>query len=244
MTTKGTILVVDDEPIERQTLTEILRLEGYYVASVANGEAALDYVRTRNVDLMILDLRMPGMSGMDVIKVVHRTHPDIEIILLTAHGSMDTAIEALRHRIHDYLLKPASPAQILETVAKGLQRRQARLQDQLRKSMATSNDVLVFKDGVRVDLNRRRVVSGSSEMSLTPAEGRLLRVFLENPGKVFSHRELVLLVQGYSATQQEAPEILRPLVSRLRQKLNAAPSLRRRIVSVRGTGYLFETDDV
>lgn len=239
---KGNILVVDDEPVERQTLTEILRLEGYYVAAVANGEAALDYLRTHNVDLIILDLRMPGMSGIDVIKVLSRTFPDVEVVLLTAHGSMETAIEALRHRIHDYLLKPASPAQILETVEKGLKRRQARLQEHLLKATSERNAIFVLKDGVRVDLNRRQVISGAQEILLTPAEGRLLQIFLENPGKVFSHRELVLLVQGYSATQQEAPEILRPLVSRLRQKLSAVPTLQRRIISVRGMGYVFEEE--
>jgi len=80
MTTKANILVVDDEPVERQTLTEILRLEGYHVAAVANGEAAVDHVRLNPVDLILLDLRMPGMSGLDVIKVVTRTLPDIEIM--------------------------------------------------------------------------------------------------------------------------------------------------------------------
>lgn len=242
MTTKASILVVDDEPVERQTLTEILRLEGYYVASVANGEAAVDYVRLHNIDLMILDLRMPGMSGLDVVKVINRISPDMEIILLTAHGSMETAIDALRHRIHDYLLKPASPSQILETVEKGLARRQAKLQTREKLSPTADGEraVVVLTDGVVIDFGRRQIESGLQTIFLTPAEGRLLQIFVENAGKVFSHRELVLLVQGYSTTQQEAPEILRPLVSRLRQKLSTVPSLIRRIVSVRGTGYVFE----
>jgi DNA-binding response OmpR family regulator len=75
---------------------------------------------------------------------------------------------------------------------------------------------------------------------LTPAEGRLLRILMKNEGKVFSHRELVLLVQGYDTSQREAPEILRPLVSRLRHKLEKFPSLAEQVVSVRGTGYLYE----
>jgi len=86
MSTKANILVVDDEPIERQSLTDILRLEGYHVAAVGNGEAAIDYIRLNPVDLILLDLRMPGMSGLVVIKVVTRICPDIEIIMLTAHG--------------------------------------------------------------------------------------------------------------------------------------------------------------
>jgi DNA-binding response OmpR family regulator len=76
----------------------------------------------------------------------------------------------------------------------------------------------------------------------TPAEGRLLRVLIENPGRVYTHRELVLLVQGYDTSQREAPEILRPLVSRLRHKLESFPSLSESIVSVRGTGYLYEVE--
>ena len=80
-------------------------------------------------------------------------------------------------------------------------------------------------------------------INLTPAEGRLLRVLLANEGKVFAHRELVLLVQGYDTSQREAPEILRPLVSRLRHKLEAFPALADHIVSIRGTGYVYEGKD-
>jgi DNA-binding response OmpR family regulator len=242
---KPNILVADDELIERQTLTDILRLEGYHVAAVANGEAAVDYIRQNPVDLIILDLRMPGMNGLDVIKVINRISPDIEIILLTAHGSIESAIDALRSQIHDYLLKPASPAQIINSVVRGLARRNAKLRERDRQQADVSSDenaVITLRDGTVVDYGRRLVRSETQTVFLTPAEGRLLRIFVENIGKVFTHRELVLLVQGYSTTQQEAPEILRPLVSRLRQKLTEVPSLMQRIVSVRGTGYVFEDD--
>lgn len=102
--------------------------------------------------------------------------------------------------------------------------------------------VFVTSDGTEVDLMRRTVTHGNRVESLTPAEGHLLKVFLENTGKVYSHRELVLLVQGYDVSQREAQEILRPLVSRLRHKLEPFPTLFRRIVSVRGTGYVFEPE--
>ena len=242
---KASILVVDDEPIERQTLTDILRLEGYHVMAVANGEAAVDHVRLNPVDLMVLDLRMPGMNGLEVVKVVNRLSPDVEIILLTAHGSMESAVEALRNRVHDYLLKPASPSQIVESVRRGLARRSGRLQAQEGQDLEPGSDehaIIGLGDGTVIDFGRRQVTSGDRTVFLTPAEGRLLKIFAENVGKVFSHRELVLLVQGYSTSQQEAPEILRPLVSRLRQKLAKTPSLMRRIVSVRGTGYVFENE--
>ena len=245
MTVKVNILVVDDEPVERQTLTEILRLEGYHVAAVASGEAALDHIRTNSIDLMLLDLRMPGMNGLEVIKVASRIAPDVEIILLTAHGSMESAIEALKNRVDDYLLKPATPTQIIESVARGLARRAANVEVRQKKEADVDADehaIIALSDGTVIDFGRRLVRCENRMVFLTPAEGRLLKVFVENIGKVYTHRELVLLVQGYSTSQQEAPEILRPLVSRLRQKLEEIPSLMHRISSVRGTGYVFESE--
>ena len=237
---KSNILVVDDEPIARQSLSDILRLEGYHVTAVANGEAAVDHIRKYAVDLIVLDLKMPGMNGLDVVQVVNQVSPDTEIILLTAYGSMETAVEALRQRVHDYLFKPASPNQILESVKRGLERRELNISERKQEE-----EVQVYrtKDGTEVDLMRRTVTRAGVSESLTPAEGHLLKVFLGNSSKVFSHRDLVLLVQGYDVSQREAQEILRPLVSRLRHKLSAFPSLYERIVSVRGTGYVYEADE-
>jgi DNA-binding response OmpR family regulator len=240
---KSNILVVDDEPVARQSLSDILKLEGHNVSSVQNGQAAVEYVRTHPIDLMIVDLRMPGMDGLEVIQVVNQISPETEVILLTAFGSTETAIQALRLRIHDYLLKPASPAQVLASVKKGLARHEARSRTSgaaLSTDVDETVEVFSLKDGTTVDLARRQIRHKSKVEHLTPAEGRLLRILIENEGKVFSHRELVLLVQGYDTSQREAPEILRPLVSRLRHKLDQFPSLSERVVSVRGTGYLYE----
>ena len=242
---KSNILVVDDEPVARQSLSDILRLEGYIVNAVPNGQAAVEYVRTHPVELMVVDLRMPGMDGLEVVQVVNQVSPETEVILLTAFGTTESAIQALRLRIHDYLLKPVPPAQVVNSVKKGLNRREARLK---MRGGGASIDIdegmaeFTLKDGTHIDLSRRQVRKKDQIIHLTPAEGRLLRVLIENPGRVYSHRELVLLVQGYDTSQREAPEILRPLVSRLRHKLDAFPALSDRIVSVRGTGYLYEGD--
>jgi len=240
---KSNILVVDDEPVARQSLTDILKLEGHNVTSAPNGQAAVEFVRTHPIDLMIVDLRMPGMDGLEVVQVVNQISPDTEVILLTAFGSTETAIQALRLRIHDYLLKPASPAQVLASVKKGLVRRSKRSHVSnavVNTDVDEAVEVFSLKDGTTVDLSRRQIKHKNKVEHLTPAEGRLLRILIENEGKVFSHRELVLLVQGYDTSQREAPEILRPLVSRLRHKLDQFPSLSERVVSVRGTGYLYE----
>ncbi len=242
---KSTILVVDDEPVARQSLSDILRLEGYTVSSVGNGQSAVEFVRTHPVDLMIVDLRMPGMDGLEVVQVVNQVSPDTEVILLTAYGSIETAVQALRLRIHDYLLKPALPPQILASVKKGLTRRTARTRVRTNMDVSDVEEAISefkFKDSTVVDLSRRMIRRKDRIAHLTPAEGRLLRVLLENPSKVFSHRELVLLVQGYDTSQQEAPEVLRPLVSRLRHKLEDFPNLMNRISSVRGPGYVYEEE--
>ncbi len=243
---KPVILVVDDEPVARQSLSDILRLEGYGVNAVPNGQAAVEYVRTHAVDLMVVDLRMPGMDGLEVIRVVNQTSPDTEVILLTAYGSTETAIQALRLRVHDYLLKPALPTQIIASVKKGLVRRDARMKGRGGPGLVPSDEPVsefLLKDGTIADLSRRLIRKNKKVAHLTPAEGRLLRVLLENPGKVFSHRDLVLLVQGYDTSPQEAPEVLRPLVSRLRHKLEDFPDLMNRISSVRGTGYVYEANE-
>ena len=241
---KFSILIVDDEPITRKSLSDILRLEGYVVAAVPNGQAAVEHVRTHHVDLMIVDLRMPGMDGLEVVQVVNQIAPDTEIILLTAFASTETAIQALRLRIHDYLQKPASPAQIVASVKKGLDRRTARVQAKSGgidvEDVSEMFEIVTLKDGTEIDLSRRQIKQKDVLINLTPAEGRLLRILLANEGKVFAHRELVLLVQGYDTSQREAPEILRPLVSRLRHKLEVFPALADHIVSIRGTGYVFE----
>jgi DNA-binding response OmpR family regulator len=244
---KSNILVVDDEPVARQSLTDILKLEGYAVVSAPNGHAAVEYIRTHPIDLMVVDLRMPGMDGLEVVQVVNQISPETEIILLTAFGSTESAIQALRLRIHDYLLKPASPAQVLASIKKGLSRRTSRLRVRGGTGVDSESDdqaaEFTLKDGTLVDLSRRQIRHKNTLEHLTPAEGRLLRILMENSGKVFSHRELVLLVQGYDASQREAPEILRPLVSRLRHKLEKFPLLVDRVVSVRGTGYVYEAED-
>ena len=247
---KTSILIVDDEPVARKSLTDILRLEGYFVSSVPNGQAAIEHVRTNQIDLMIVDLRMPGMDGLEVVQVVNQLAPDTEIVLLTAYASTETAIQALRLRIHDYLQKPASPAQVLASVKRGIERREIRLQAKENggdsSDASKAFDALSLDDGTEIDLSRRQIKLNNTIVSLTPAEGRLLRVLLANEGKVFAHRELVLLVQGYDTSQREAPEILRPLVSRLRHKLEVFPALADHIVSIRGTGYVYEgiKDDI
>jgi len=254
------LLVVDDEDATRRSLADILRLEGYQVQTAPSGENAISMLQNVEFDLILLDLKMPGVDGLEVLRFVTRTWPDTQVILLTAHGSLESAIEALRYGAGDYLLKPSSPDQIMNSVEKGLKaradlKRRTNLLEhleqsiQLLKSAHTSGGAAPvqadysFSNGVMVNLAKREIWQGDTVVKLTPTEGKLMQVFLENYKKVFTHRQLVLLVQGYEITDWEAPEVLRPVISRLRQKLKVFPGGFHWISSVRGTGYVFELSE-
>jgi len=252
------IVVVDDEKAARRSLADILRLEGYDVTAVEDGLSALALLNEQEIDLMLLDIRMPGMDGIEVMQKATEISPYTQIIMLTAHGSMESAIESLRYGAHDYLIKPSSPQEILSSVAGALARhaeaqRKRLLLGQMETSLQQLKDVegvsessvagrrvISLPDGVRVDLARREIWRGNERVTLTPTEGKLLRVLLENKGRVMTHRDLVFLVQGYEITDWEAPEVLRPLVSRLRRKLSTFPNGDKWIANVRGTGYVFD----
>ncbi len=259
MMASGRILVVDDEASARYTLTEILRLEGYEVDDAPNGKLALQRLAQKDYDVVLLDIIMPELSGLEVLAQLDNVAPDVEVILLTAHSSVDSAIAALRHGAADYLLKPANPKEILQAVGKALKRRRQRerqrmLLQQLEQSVqqlkswdnegeaATQplENSIALPNGAWVDLTRRRLYYAGEEISLSPAEARLLGALLEHRGEVLSHRDLVRMVQGYEVTAWEAPEMLRPLVSRLRAKLDHVPGGRDWIVNIRGVGYVLE----
>jgi DNA-binding response OmpR family regulator len=258
---KGKILVVDDESTARKSWGDILKLEGYQVSVAASGEAAVAAVQKESFDIMLLDLRMPGMDGLEVLRTVTKIAPDTQIIVLTAHGSLESAIEALRQGAHDYLLKPATPEQVLNSVAaafanKAETQHKRLLIGQLEASLrqlknaegveeveTQSPQMVSLGEGVMVDFARREIWRGSDKVILTPTEGKLMKVMYENRGRVMSHRELVFLVQGYEISDWEAPEVLRPLVSRLRRKLTVFPNGKNWIMNVRGTGYVFEGVD-
>ncbi|HEX9028094.1 MAG TPA: response regulator transcription factor [Anaerolineales bacterium] len=255
---KAKILVVDDEEMVRSSLEEILRLEGYDVKTAFNGEDALSNLQSENFDLVLLDLKMPGMDGMDVLRAAGRVAPETKVILLTGHGSLESAIEALRQGAHDYILKPAPSHDILKSVANALTRKSEQQQrrflvEQLDASVQRLKNVeglgnyplanqqsIALDGGIMIDLTRREIWRGNQRVLLTPTEGKLMKVLVENRGRVLTHRDLVLLVQGYETSDWEAPEVLRPLISRLRRKLAAFPGGEHWIANVRGTGYVFE----
>jgi DNA-binding response OmpR family regulator len=244
------ILIVDDEEVARLTLAEILRLEGYEIKSVGSGEAALELLRCEPFDIMILDLKMGGMSGMDLLRAVVDSLPTLSVIVMTAYGTIDSAIQAIRYRVHDYLLKPASPEQVLESIENALEKkRMARETGVSEESISErvydeharpSGKMDILPGGSQLSWDKRQISWETGSLSLTPTEARLLKILFDRKNEMVSHSELVYLIQGYRIDTEEAAKILRPVVSRLRQKLSSVPDWGDRIKNVRGAGYVLE----
>jgi len=255
------IVVVDDEAVARVSLAEILRLEGYEVSTAASGEEALSLLgKSGPFDLMVLDLKMPGMDGLEVTEAVQGQSPGTVIILLTAFGKLETAIQAIRQGAHDYLLKPCPIPEILESVRKGLMKRQQEQQRQhLVSRLQQTLSELVTVEGVEmaeeaaspqpgrfietrdvvVDLQKHVAMLRGQPLDLTPTEFKILVCLMETPDQVWSPQELVRRAQGYETDAWGARAIVRVHIRRLRKKMELDPSDPKYILNVRGVGYMF-----
>jgi DNA-binding response OmpR family regulator len=255
------IMVVDDEATARISLAEILRLEGYQVATAASGEEALSLLgKSAPFDLMVLDIKMPGMDGLQVTEAVREEYPGTVIILLTAFGTLETAIAAIRKGADDYLLKPSSVPEILESVRKGLVKQQQehkrhRLVNQLQQTLSELAAVegtgemeetvppqpsrfIQIRD-VMVDRQKHIVTMENKPLDLTPTEFKILVCLMETPDQVWSPQELVRQAQGYETDAWGARAIIRVHIRRLRKKMEVDPSDPKYILNMRGVGYMF-----
>lgn len=247
------ILVVDDDDVGRASLAEILRLEGHGVEEAPGGRSALERVGSDSYDVVLLDLKMPDLNGVVVLEEMSRLSPQTEVIIFTAHGSLDSAIQAVRHGAYDYLLKPAGTREILSCVAKAAERHLARMRVQDKgpavgmvpetrgEGEASEGRMAGFEiGGLTADVDRRRLRGPGGEVELTPAELRLLTALHREQGAVVSYGSLVDQVQGYRVEPWEAAGMLRPVVSRLRFKIRQAGGDPGWISTVRGSGYALE----
>ena len=259
MSQPARILTVDDEASIRLTLAAMLRRAGYDVTSAESGEEAVALLEQHGFDLLLVDLKMPGMDGMQVVAAARQRQPDLAIIVLTGHGSLDTAIDGLHQGVFDYVLKTAEPAHVVERVAAGLearrqQQRQKTLLDvvgtavqELRGPATASNEpqapsaaaerVLTI-GALRLDAWRQVATLEGRTLPLTPTEFRVLLCLAEHAGAMLSYAQLVRCTQGYDADELEAGELIKPHIHHLRQKLEPEPSAPRYILNVRGKGYM------
>ena len=227
-------LIVDDEPGIRFFVEETLHRSGHDVISAKCGEDALKLLRDTPFDLVILDLKLGGkVDGIRVLEAIRWRWPKTSVIILTAHGSLDTAIEAINQGVDKYVEKPLSPKELREVVDEVLANRE-------KEQMYTEDEgQKKFIKGVfEVDEGLHKVINNEQMLDLTPSEFDLIVHLLRNDDRVISPEELVEVVRGYKPEDViEARQIIKWYIHRLRKKVESDSSHPEYILNVRGVGY-------
>jgi two-component system KDP operon response regulator KdpE len=217
-------LVVDDDIDTCALLSDVLGEDGFAVRYCLNGKRAINILQEDNFDLILADIKMPGLSGIDLLRRLRDSDRRTKVILMTAYASVDTAIEALRNDAVDYLIKPFSLVDLRKRVREVL------------PDDAIAEHKLCYRD-LCVDLTARRVWLGSREMELTRQEFNLLAALFRQLGYTVSWETLLCEVWGQTDPQKEDIGMLRSCVRRLRQALGDTARNPRYIVNRWGEGY-------
>lgn len=250
------VLIVDDEEGIRAVIGDSLESKGYLVAGANNAMAALEACAKMEFALALVDLRLPGaMDGVGLLSELRRQFPNVLVLMLTGYATIDSAIAALRQGAHDYLIKPISMSQLIDSVDCALAKRGeetrrneliARLEETLQElkqentpAIKEASDRFLRARALTIDRQKRWVVTGNQPVNLSATEFDVLDYLARNSGRIVAARELLKAVQGYDANEMEASPIVRVHIQRLRQKLQDDPERPRFIANVRGKGYRF-----
>jgi two-component system KDP operon response regulator KdpE len=220
------IMIVDDDPQIRRVLRTALIAQGYEVWDARNGEEALEKLRDEKVDLIVLDMNMPQMNGLETCRTI-RSSSDVAIIMLTVRDAESDKVEALDAGADDYMTKPFSSPELL-----------ARIRAALRRAPQLSTDLQIVRfDDVEINFNSRRVVVGNRETRLTPKEFELLQYLVSHPNVPIPHTKLLQSVWG--PDYGDEVEYLRVFVNQLRKKIEKNPSDPKYLVTEPWVGYRF-----
>ncbi len=223
------ILVVDDEKSLREFMRRNLEVRGYTVYSAGNGLEALAVFSREFVDLVIMDVMMPHMDGLETIRRI-RENSMVPIIVLSALGEEQDKIRALNLGADDYLTKPFGVGELLARV-QAVRRRTLWVKPTLEQGRLVQGDI-------SIDLDRHEVIIRGTSVELTPTEFNLLLFLMQNSGKVLKHQAILKHVWGPEYGQEA--EYLRVYIGRLRQKLELDPAKPKMLRTERGIGYCFE----
>ena len=225
------ILVVDDEKDLVDLISYNLEKEGFIVLRAYDGEEALQTVKTRNIDLMILDLMLPGIQGMEICKLIRKdpAHMTLPIIMLTAKGEEIDKILGLEMGADDYITKPFSVRELLARVRALLRR--SDLQKEIDKK-----ETFTFR-GLHVDFGSHVVTVNNEKVELSPTEFKLLRFLSQCPGRVYTRNQLLDHVWGDDAFVE--PRTVDVHIKRLRSQIEKDLSKTQYILTIRGVGYKF-----
>lgn len=224
----GRILVVDDDPQIRRVMRTTLTARGYEVGDARSGEEALERLRSETYDLVLLDMNMPGMGGMETCRVI-RSQSDMAVIMLTVRNAEGDKVDALDAGADDYVTKPFSMPELLARI-RAAQRR-------IPLGPGAGQLQLSF-DEVQIDLEARRVSVKGRTARLTPKELELLRYLITHPNKPIAHRELLQAVWG--PDYGDEVEYLRVFVKQLRKKIEPRPADPKYLLTEPWVGYRFQ----
>ena len=224
-----TILIVDDEPQIRRVMRTTLTSQGYAVVEAKSGEEALDRIRNERADLIILDVNLPGISGLETCREI-RASSDVPIIMLTVRNTERDKVQALDAGADDYVTKPF-----------GIQELLARIRAAMRRVPSSGEaDSHVFVNGdLQIDFDSRRVTRGGASVRLTPKEFDLLKFLVDHPNRPIPHRKLLQTVWG--PDYGDEVEYLRVVINQLRKKIEAVPSNPKYLLTEPWVGYRFAT---
>lgn len=217
------ILIIDDEVAIRRFLNTVLSSEEFSLHEAADGHAGLAAAAAFRPDVVLLDLGLPDIDGIEVIKRIREWSP-VPIIVLSVREHEDDKVAALDAGADDYLTKPFGVGELL-----------ARIRAALRRSLQQVPEPVFTSGKLQMDLNLRRVTVEGSEVQLTPTEYDILRLFVTHAGKVLTHGMILKQVWGIAYLEQ--PHVLRVNISNLRRKIETDPSRPRHIVTEPGVGY-------
>ena len=224
------VLVVDDEPKIVDVVGDYLRSAGFSVTTAADGERALELARARPPDLVVLDLGLPGLDGLDVTRELRRASPPVPIIMLTARGEETDRVLGLELGADDYLVKPFSPRELV-----------ARVRAVLRRTEIGQAERERFVVGdIAVDTGRRQVTVGDRLLDLTATEFDLLVELARQPGRVFTRAQLLGAVHGVVVESYERTVDVH--IKNIRRKLEPDPHRPRYLLTVHSVGYRFADD--
>lgn len=224
------ILVVDDEPQLIRAMRASLPVAGYEVVTAYDGEEALLRINQEIPDLIILDLVMPGISGLDVCRQV-RKFSSVPIIILSAKGAEQDKVTALNIGADDYITKPFSLNELLARVKAVLRRLST------SSSISASGTSVITVGDLSIDIDERKIIVSGKEVKLTPKEFEVLKYLVNRAGKVITHQTLLQAVWGWESTEQI--EYLRVFVNQLRRKIEPDYHHPRYIITEPWVGYRF-----
>ena len=227
----ATILIVEDEYAVARGIQYALQQEGYEVALARSGEEGLEFATNQAPDLVVLDVRLPGMDGFETLRRLRAVGSKAPVLFLTARDDEFDKVVGLELGADDYVTKPFALRELMSRIKALLRRAYGDYADAAGGRVIRHGDLLI-------DLERRRVQRGTRRIALTATEFEILRHLASRPGRVFSRRELLELLRDYEALDQD-DKTINVHVSHLRDKIEDDPSAPRFVLTVRGVGYAF-----